>query len=647
MGISTAVPANDVSRTSGYQLNKGNFSTGSPYLPHQVVILAEANTANQGTIVTTPVQITSAAQAGQTYGYGSPIHAIARQLFPKIGGIPVWVMAQLADAGSTGTVNVWTITGSATTNYTHYINIAGREILDYAPYSASIAIGDTGDIIATKYFNAINSVLGSPVIATKSIVAGTNGSSSVAFSGTSLTYGQTVTLAGLTYTCLISTTSLASFSATSLTAGQTVTLGGLTYTSTGTTTQAQLAAAFASLANGATTGAGTGTGTYSGSLTGFNTGSVSSNTVVFTSVSTGPAPAGYPVVQTGTGPAATITNTAGTYPSGTLTLTTKWTGATSASLTTAIDVNGNAAGITYALTSTTSGAGTPSIANALTQFQSSWYTLVINSYGVPQLSALESFNGIPDPVNPTGQYLPQVFMPFMAFFGSTDPVAGDLVTITDASARIPNVTNILCPAPASGVMPYEAGAAMCLLFANIAQSTPHLTVAGESYVDIPVPPSNLIGDLANYTNRNLLKSKGCSTVMLVNGAYQVQDLVTTYHPSGEVPLVFNEARYLNIDWNVYYGYNLLQIAHLNDKTIVADGQITTVPSVIRPSDWKAILFTYFDTLAALALITNPAFSKASLNVQIDPNNPNRFNTTFSYKRTGTAEIESTTVTVGF
>lgn len=617
MGISTAVPANDVSRTSGYQLIKGNFSTGSPYLPPQVVILAEANTANQGTIVTTPVQITSAAQAGQTYGYGSPIHAIARQLFPSIGGVPVWVMAQLAAGGSSATIIVWAISGAATTNATHYINIAGRESLDFAPYSIAIQTGDTGDIIATKYFNAINAVLGSPVTATKTTIAGTFGTSSVAFN------------------------------ATSLTAGQTVTLAGLTYTSTGTTTQAQLATAFASLANGATTGGGTGTGTYSGALTGFATGTVTSNTVVFTATVAAPSPAGYPVVQTGTGAAAVITSTAGTYPTGTLTLTTKWTGLTSASLTTSIDVNGNTVGLTYVLSSTTAGAGSPSIANALTQFQSTWYNFVINSYGTVQVAALEQFNGVPDPVNPTGQYLPQVFMPFLAFFGSTDATASDLVAITDAAGRISQVTNILCPAPASGVMPYEVAGAMCLLLANVSASTPHLTVAGQSYQDIPAPASNLIGDLANYTNRNLLKSKGCSTVMLVNSAYQVQDLVTTYHPTGEVPLVFNEARYLVIDWNIKYGYSLLENFNLKDKTIVADGQNTTVQDIIRSSDWKAILYTYFDTLASLALIVSAAFSKKSLVVEIDPNNPNRFNTTFSYQRTGTAEIESTTVTVGF
>jgi len=93
------------------------------------------------------------------------------------------------------------------------------------------------------------------------------------------------------------------FSATALTAGQTIIIAGLTYTSTAGTTQAQLAAAFANLAVGATTGAGTVTGSYSGALTGYATGAViGGNTVVFTASTVG---AKTDLVQTGTGAAVT------------------------------------------------------------------------------------------------------------------------------------------------------------------------------------------------------------------------------------------------------------------------------------------------------------------------------------------------------
>lgn len=100
------------------------------------------------------------------------------------------------------------------------------------------------------------------------------------------------------------------FSATALTAGQTIIIAGLTYTSNAGTTQAQLAAAFANLAVGAITGAGTATGTYSGALTGYATGPVVyDDTVVFTASTVGPKT---DLTQTGTGASATVTVVNGT-----------------------------------------------------------------------------------------------------------------------------------------------------------------------------------------------------------------------------------------------------------------------------------------------------------------------------------------------
>ena len=97
-----------------------------------------------------------------------------------------------------------------------------------------------------------------------------------------------------------------------LTTGQTMIIAGLTYTSTGATTAAQLAAAFANLAVGATTGAGTATGSYTGALTGYATGAVvgaSLDTVVFTASTVGNKT---DLTATGTGTSPTFTIVGGT-----------------------------------------------------------------------------------------------------------------------------------------------------------------------------------------------------------------------------------------------------------------------------------------------------------------------------------------------
>jgi hypothetical protein len=104
-------------------------------------------------------------------------------------------------------------------------------------------------------------------------------------------------------------TALVVFNASGLTAGQTQILGGLTFTSTGVTTQAQLAAAFANLEDGATTGAGASLGTYSGALTGWSTGAVTDTaTVLFTATTVGNVTN---LAETGTGANPTITIVSG------------------------------------------------------------------------------------------------------------------------------------------------------------------------------------------------------------------------------------------------------------------------------------------------------------------------------------------------
>lgn len=99
---------------------------------------------------------------------------------------------------------------------------------------------------------------------------------------------------------------------TALTTGQTVIIAGLTYTSTGATTAVELAAAFANLEVGATTGAGTATGSYSGALAGYSTGPASTSnldTVVFTATTVGNKTN---LSATGTGTSPTFTIVGGT-----------------------------------------------------------------------------------------------------------------------------------------------------------------------------------------------------------------------------------------------------------------------------------------------------------------------------------------------
>lgn len=329
------------------------------------------------------------------------------------------------------------------------------------------------------------------------------------------------------------------------------------------------------------------------------------------------------------------------------TMTTKWKGLTSAQLSIVMDYGVESAGITYSQTISTDGSGAVDLSPSLAQFGDDWHTMVINSYGTAQIGALEVFNGIPSDVNPTGRWNGLIFKPFCAYFGNTSGVRATLSAITDAAGRINQVTNVLCPAPNSKGWDFEAAANVVAVGAVVYQNTPHLDVSGLSYPDMPIPADGNIGDMNDYNNRDYLVKRGCSTVMLVEGQYQIQDLVTTYHPAGEVPLLYNYVRTLNIHWNVKDSYVTLEKLYLKDRTLVRDDQFVDVQGVIKPKEWKGIVFGLFDDLAEAALINEPAFSKAGTQVQISSTNPNRFETAFPYKTTGTVRISSTTATAGF
>jgi len=497
---SDAVGQERVSRVVGYKITKGNFSEVTPNLPQRVAVLGEANFANQGTLDLTPKEITSAQQAGQLYGFGSPIHMMMRILRPVfgggIGGIPVVVYPQAEAVGAAAKELEITPTGSATANGTHTLVVAGRRGLDGTFYDINIVAGDTPAIISGKIEDALNNVLGCP------------------------------------------------FSATS------------------TATEA--------------------------------------------------------------------------------TATSKWKGLTAEPLSITVDTNGNSLGITYAVLSTQAGAGTPSISAALAAYGNDWNTITVNSYGTNTniMTALEAFNGIPDPETPTGRYTGIIMKPTIAITGSTleDPSG-----ITDT--RLDNVTIAIAPAPLSSGMQFEAAANMTLLAARTYQDTPHLDVSSASYSDMPTPAS--IGDMSDYDFRDSIVKKGCSTVDLVGGRYVIQDFVTTYHPIGELPPQFRYVRNLMLDFNVRFGYYLLELINVVDHAIVDDNDIVSAQKTVKPKQWKQILGNYFLSLSSRALIVQPSFSSEGLDVTISTTNPDRLETFFPYKRSGYARIASTTAQAGF
>jgi phage tail sheath gpL-like len=229
--------------------------------------------------------------------------------------------------------------------------------------------------------------------------------------------------------------------------------------------------------------------------------------------------------------------------------------------------------------------------------------------------------------------------PFIALVGDT---SGE---DTLASGRENEVTNSFCTALESPAHPLEVAANYALLFARVAQSTPHLDIGGLSLPDLPVYTS--YEEAASYSYRDALMKAGISTSYVVNGKYEVQDFITTYSPSGEAVPQFRYCRNLMVDFNIKFGYYLLELINVLDHAIVNNDDVVSASKVIKPKQWVGIINKYADDLSLRALISDPSFMQDSIQVAISSVNPDRLETFFRYKRSGVARISATTAEAGF
>jgi len=159
-----AVDATAVARVVGIETTFRDLRGGAvQYLPQHIGIVGQGTTASAGYALT-PYRITSAQQAAARYGFGSPIHLAALQLFPVtgngVGTIPVTVYPVEEDDAGAAAVGSITPSGAATGVASYRVRVAG--ILS-APFTT--ANGDTVATLCDKIVAAINGILEMPVIA--------------------------------------------------------------------------------------------------------------------------------------------------------------------------------------------------------------------------------------------------------------------------------------------------------------------------------------------------------------------------------------------------------------------------------------------------------------------------------------------------
>lgn len=163
MAVSNAVTQSAVARVVGIDTIFRDLRAGQvQFLPQRVIVVGQGNDAS--TYATTKRQVTSALEAGQLYGFGSPIHAVMNQLLPVNGdgvqSIPVTVYP--LDAGSSAATAAGEIeaAGTSTRQFTGRVRVGGVLSNEFV-----IPDGTAAAAIGTIIESAVDAILDMPVIA--------------------------------------------------------------------------------------------------------------------------------------------------------------------------------------------------------------------------------------------------------------------------------------------------------------------------------------------------------------------------------------------------------------------------------------------------------------------------------------------------
>lgn len=161
MGVS----ASAVSRVTGITVTPKNFNTGNAsMLPQRLTIIGQGNDDAHYSLEKFECD-GSAASVAERYGYGSPLHLAALQLFPLAGAMatfPVSIIpVRIADTGFAPAKGSVLVSGAAATGAAAVVlSVGGLDV------QLAVAKGETAEQVMEDIVAAVNAELDRPVAAT-------------------------------------------------------------------------------------------------------------------------------------------------------------------------------------------------------------------------------------------------------------------------------------------------------------------------------------------------------------------------------------------------------------------------------------------------------------------------------------------------
>lgn len=320
---------------------------------------------------------------------------------------------------------------------------------------------------------------------------------------------------------------------------------------------------------------------------------------------------------------------------GTVTLTAKWQGLSGNDIRSVLQ-SGTVSGITFTITTPTNGAVDPDVATTLAQISTVWETFVVNTLQ-PTSAIFTLYQTWGD-----GRLDPTIVRTPVVLSGTVDTLT-NLTTL--GNGRKSDRINAVIPVQGSSHLPLQIAARAASRIGRSANNNPAQDYAGLSLTGITPGASS---DDWTYSQREAAVNAGISTVEIIDGVPQLSDVVTFYHPDGEVPPAFRYVVDIVKLQNLQYRIQLTFATNeWRGAPLLPDPDVTTNPLAKKPKDAVAALAGVVRQSGLDALISDAEGALQTIQAGINAQNPKRLDATLSVKLSGNTNIISTDLNFGF
>jgi phage tail sheath gpL-like len=577
------LPASAISRVCGVNVAYRNFNAGTAgFLPQRLAVIGSGNdnaVYSMGKYESTG----SAHEVAKRFGYGSPLHLAARQLFPDSGGgatFPVTFYPLKADIGS----------------YAHAV----IRVTNTGSAQVSIPAGDyTFNDGEMDWFIALDAPLALSVGAHQDL------SLNAARRGFDPNLATGIDVAGaispaippdITVICISAANGTDPGSAPS--AGLVSCDGVAGASGEGTITIGGVSASFAILKGQ----------TGDQILDGIK------NAVQ--KVLEMPVLTGYSIA-------------------GVLSLTAKWSGSSGNDIT--IEIASEVEGITFSVTAMAGGAVDPDIDPALDSIGQVWETFILSCFSYDNHSRLDKYQAFSE-----SRWGELEKKPCLVAHGCVDSFA---VRTAVSDARKSDYANFLIQSAGSRELPFVIAAkglvSDIMTTANSNPPTGYHGLLSGLKAGLDMDQENwttrnsavLKGASTNVKNGSVAELNDIVTFYHPDGESI---------PSRRY--VVDLVKLMNIVFNVRI---IMEADAMKGAPLVSDETATTNPNAVQPKVVRAALMNLANSLAERAIIQEPAFTKENMQVAISSQNPKRLDVVFPCKLSGNIEVTSTDIYFGF